>query len=222
MKGPFKVWKDVYLVGSFDVTHPADCSIYLVNCIDRLALIDTGAGLSFAKIVSNIELLGFDPQNLNTVILTHAHIDHIGSAWQFRQKYNARIIAHELDAAAIESGAGTGAEQYGVDYHPCTVDTKLNKTETPEKFGPYEFHFLHIPGHTPGSAAVYVDMEKRVLFGQDIHGPYFLSGADPALAKESLGKLLALEADILCEGHFGIIQPKKAVKEYIEGYLRRM
>jgi len=33
-------------------------------------------------------------------------------------------------------------------------------------------------------------------------------------------KLLALEADILCEGHFGIFQPKENVKRYINGYLK--
>jgi hypothetical protein len=32
-------------------------------------------------------------------------------------------------------------------------------------------------------------------------------------------KLLALEADILCEGHFGIFQPKARVAAYIRGYL---
>jgi hypothetical protein len=33
-------------------------------------------------------------------------------------------------------------------------------------------------------------------------------------------KLLALEADILCEGHFGIFQPKESVERYIKGYLK--
>jgi len=33
--------------------------------------------------------------------------------------------------------------------------------------------------------------------------------------------LLDLEADILCEGHFGIYQPAGAVKKYIQGYLQR-
>ena len=34
-------------------------------------------------------------------------------------------------------------------------------------------------------------------------------------------KLIELEADILCEGHFGIYSPASAVKKYIEGYLRQ-
>lgn len=66
-------------------------------------------------------------------------------------------------------------------------------------------------------------MDKRVLFGQDIHGPYYIAwGADPVRAVASLQKLLGLEADILCEGHFGIYQPGSEVTRYIEGYLSQL
>ncbi len=218
MNKPFRVWEDVYLVGSAELTHPADCSVYLVDCSD-LVLIDAGAGLTFERLVTNVESLGFDSNRLRAVILTHAHIDHIGSVWQLHREFGAQVIAHELDAEAIESGVGVGAEFYGVPYHPCPVGMKLKGPEDSLRYGPHELRVLHIPGHTPGSVAVYVDMGKRVLFGQDVHGPYFLPGADPAQAKASLQKLLDLQADILCEGHFGIFQPKDAVKKYIESYM---
>jgi glyoxylase-like metal-dependent hydrolase (beta-lactamase superfamily II) len=76
------------------------------------------------------------------------------------------------------------------------------------------------PGHTPGSISVLVESEgKKVLFGQDLHGPFnegFLS--DLQDYQVSMQKLLDLEADILCEGHFGIFQPGSQVKKYIEKY----
>ena len=121
-------------------------------------------------------------------------------------------------AGAIETGKDVGAQFYGVTYKPCTVDTKLKNPQETLRYGSYALKVLHIPGHTTGSIAVYVDMEKRVLFGQDIHGPYFLKGSDPKQAKISLQKLIDLEADILCEGHFGIYQTAEEVKRYIEGY----
>ena len=98
----------------------------------------------------------------------------------------------------------------------------LKGSEETLKYSKYEIKLLHIPGHTPGSIAVYVDMEKRVLFGQDIHGPYFLKRADPKQAKISLQKLVELEADILCEGHFGIYETAADVKKYIEGYANNL
>jgi glyoxylase-like metal-dependent hydrolase (beta-lactamase superfamily II) len=58
---------------------------------------------------------------------------------------------------------------------------------------------------------------KKVLFGQDLHGPFssgFLS--DLHDYQDSMQKLLDLEADILCEGHFGVFKPAEEVRKYIE------
>jgi len=91
-------------------------------------------------------------------------------------------------------------------------------------FGRYQLTTIHIPGHTPGSIAVYLDIDnQRILFGQDIHGPYIPQwGGNPPQAKVSLQKLIDLKADILCEGHFGIYEPASAVEKYIKGYLDRL
>ena len=220
MQQPFRVWKDIYIIGNAEISHPYDCCIYLLN-LGNLVIIDSGAGLSFEKIVSNIERLGFDPKKLKTVLATHAHIDHIGSLRRFQEKYRSQIIAHELDADAIESGIGIAAEAYGVDYLPCTVDTRISGDEQTFKFRDHKLNIVHIPGHTPGSVAAYIDIDgKRVLFGQDIHGPYLPEwGADRELAVASLQKLIDLKADILCEGHFGVYQPAEEVRRYIEYYM---
>ena len=221
MNQPFCVYKDVYQVGGSDISHPADCAVYLIDCGD-LVLIDAGAGPSYDRLVDNIETLGFNPKKLKTVIATHRHIDHIGSLWQFKKEFGAQIIAHQLDAEGIEKGLNTAAELYDIEYQPCTIDIKIDDAETSFAYGNHELNIIHIPGHTAGGIAVYVDMEVRVLFGQDVHGPYSLPGADRSQAKQSLQKLIDLNADILCEGHFGIYQSKEKVRAYINSYLLRL
>jgi len=215
-----RVCKDVYMVGGAELSHPYDCCVYLLEVGD-LVLVDSGAGKSFDKLVSNIERLGFDPKRLKSILVTHAHIDHIGSLHQFREVFGIQVIAHQLDANAIEQGGAVAAEAYGVDYTPCHVDLRVQASEESLQFGSHELRVIHIPGHTPGSMAAYLDMDnKRVLFGQDIHGPYNPQwGADPAQAKLSLQKLVELKADILCEGHFGIYQSAAAVERYIQRYI---
>ena len=68
----------------------------------------------------------------------------------------------------------------------------------------------------------YTDSEgKKILFGQDIHGPFmpeFNSNIEDWRA--SMKEVLALRADILCEGHFGVFKGKDAVKQFINGQLR--
>ena len=223
MSKPFRVYQDIYIIGSSEISHPHDCCVYLIN-VGELILIDSGAGRSFDRLVDNILALGLAPKKISTVIVTHCHIDHVGALAKFKQKYGAKIIAHELDAEAIETGKGTGAELYGVSYEPCHVDIKLEKAEEKLVFGGQEFTAIHIPGHTRGSIAIYADKGgKRILFGQDIHGPYdAMWGGEPEKAIISLQKLINLKVDILCEGHFGIYQPANEVKDYIEGYLRQL
>jgi len=223
MDEPFCIYRDIYLIGSAGMSHPYDCCVYLID-VGELVLIDSGAGKSFDSLVDNILALGLAPEKITTVIVTHCHIDHVGSLAKFKQKYGAKIIAHSLDAEAIEMGKGVGAEAYGVDYEPCRVDVKLQGAEQKLVFGEQEFTAIHIPGHTRGSIALYADMGgKRILFGQDIHGPYSaMWGGEPEKTISSLQKLIDLKADILCEGHFGIYQPAGEVKHYIEGYLRQL
>jgi len=220
--GSREVTKDIYLVGGDGFTDPRDCAVYLLN-LGELVMIDAGAGAGYDAIVSNIEQLGLDPAKLTTIILTHCHIDHIGGATRFREAFGCRIIMHELDAAPVEQGDGrmTAATWYRLRFPPMPVDVKLQKEEERLRFGDQKVVFLHTPGHTPGSLSVYLDRgDTRVLFGQDIHGPFSGEfGSDLVAWRRSMEKLLALQADILCEGHFGVFQPKDRVAAYIEHYM---
>src|SRR5512139_1696070 len=105
---------------------------------------------------------------IKAVVETHAHIDHIGSLHRFRNEFGAKVVAHELDVEAIETGLGTGAEFYGVDYVPCKVDIILIGDEQVLRYGEQDLRAIHIPGHSPGSIAVLLEAEKKVLFGQNI------------------------------------------------------
>ena len=213
----------IYLIGGPNITSADDAAIYLIDFDSDLVMIDAGAGRSPAQIVRNIEMLGLNPANISHLILTHCHIDHIGSAPFFNERYGTKILIHELDAKAVETGDSlkTAANWYGTTFPPTKVDRKLKGSHETLKLGSEELHCLHTPGHTPGSIAVYLDRDgKRVLFGQDIHGPFNAAfGSDIEAWKKSMQTLLALNADILCEGHFGIYQPKEKACDYIERYL---
>lgn len=218
-----EIAEGIYLIGGPNVTRPEDAAVYLVDFGDELVMIDSGAGNSSSQLDRNIEMLGLKPSKLTQIILTHCHIDHIGSATYFRKKYKSEIIIHELDARALETGDSmkTAANWYGTTFPPTRVDRKLKGAHEILMFGKEDLHCLHTPGHTPGSISVYLDRAgQRILFGQDIHGPFNRAfDSDIAAWRKSMNVLLLLEADILCEGHFGIYQPKNKVRDYIERYL---
>jgi len=215
----------VWLVGGPNISMSEDATVFVIDFSGELIMIDTGAGRSARTLVRNIEGAGLDPKKISTVILTHCHIDHIGAAPYFRENYGCKLAAHELDARAIEEGDPimTAANWYETDFPPTPVDIIFKGDHEILQFGAEELHLLHTPGHTPGSMSIYLDRGgKRVLFGQDIHGPFLPSfKSDIGRWRYSMEKLLALEADILCEGHFGIFQTKEQVRKYIQGYIRQ-
>jgi len=183
-----------------------------------LVLIDAGMNLNMIKQISSH---GMRFENIQHCILTHCHIDHIGACAELSLALpGIKFYAHELDAVPIEEpghDGRTAASWYGVRYEPIKLYEKF-KTDTILSLGNYKLQCIHTPGHTPGSISILVESEgKKVLFGQDLHGPFndsFLSNLHDY--QSSMEKLLDLETDILCEGHFGIFQPGNQVRHYIE------
>ena len=217
-----EVHEGVYLVGSPDLTASEDCCVYLLDLGD-LVMIDAGAGKSASALLENIEALGLGRRPLAAIVATHCHVDHIGGIPLLRERTGCQVIAHEQDARAMETGDSlkTAAEWYNVTLPPTPVDYKLTEVREVLKFEKGEILCLHTPGHTPGSISIILDHNgKRILFGQDIHGPFAEAfGSDLAAWRKSMEVLLRLKADILCEGHFGVYRPEEEVERYIRKYM---
>jgi glyoxylase-like metal-dependent hydrolase (beta-lactamase superfamily II) len=220
-----KICPQVYQVGGSNLSHPDDCCIYLVESEQECALIDAGAGKGTERVLGNIAKCGFSASNIRYIIVTHGHIDHIGGLKELQSKTGAQIVAPALELDAVEKGDPrlTAASWYGIDYQPVKVDHIIRQDSETLQLGQMELVFLHTPGHTPGSISILCQCAGlKVLFGQDIHGPFNREwGSDIDQWRRSMERLLELEADILCEGHFGIFEPAHQVRQYIESYLRR-
>jgi glyoxylase-like metal-dependent hydrolase (beta-lactamase superfamily II) len=219
---PFKVVEGVYQVGGAEITAPEDCAVYLLD-LGAPVLIDAGAGGNPKALVRSLELLGYSPGDLKALVLTHAHIDHAGGASFLVEKYGLPVYAHHLEADVLEEGdeRRSAATFYGMPLRPCKVSHRLEGEggDIPLGFSP--LHWIHTPGHTPGSISLWAQAGMhKVLFAQDVHGPFYQAfGSDLDQWEASMRKLLQLEADVLCEGHFGIFRPAGEVRSYIEYYL---
>jgi glyoxylase-like metal-dependent hydrolase (beta-lactamase superfamily II) len=212
----------IYKIAGPDLTDNRDCNVYLIET-DELVMIDSGFGANSQALVDNISEVGLNPADVTTIILTHCHIDHIrGAAW-FRNRFGSRLVMHEFDANIVEQGDNrlTAAFCFEVQFEPLPIDVKLTGAEGLLTVGGEEICWVHTPGHSAGSISVYLDSEgNRILFGQDIGAPLLPEfDCDPVAWFASMEKLLALNADVLCDGHSGIYQPKEAVRRYIEHFV---
>jgi len=211
-----EVFKNVYHVGD------SGCSVFMVDTQSEegLVLIDCGMSLGMIK---RIKKVGLNPMDIKHCILTHMHIDHIAVCSDLKQ-FNSKVnfYAHNLDADAIEEEGHdreTVASWYSIKYKPIKLAKRFREDEILH-LGKYDFECIHTPGHTPGSISILIEIEGiKILFGQDLHGPIIPGISNFTDYQNSLRKLLNLNADILCEGHFGIYSPADSVRQYIKGYI---
>lgn len=223
MQKPHQICDRVYMVGGPDITDGRDCCVYLVDGGEELALIDSGLGYSCQEILNNITKMGLDISLLKFVLATHGHIDHIGGL-HYLQSRGIKVACHELEKDAIAEGLSylTAEAYYGVKYKPVSIDVVLSGDTPDLHVGDLILRCPLTPGHTPGGISPYLDIDgTRILFGQDIHGPFDDSwGSDMVKWEASMNMLLGLNADILCEGHFGVYRPASQVRKYIERHMR--
>jgi len=218
-----KITSEIFGVGGGSLTSPEDAAVYLIKFGDETALVDAGCGFATERLFANIRKCGTDPQQIKHLLITHCHFDHTGGAAELRQRIGLSVAAHELDATFLEEGNNrvTAAKWYGARIDPCIVDRKISGPGGEILLGGRKIEALHAPGHSPGSLVYLTESDgKKVLFAQDVHGPIdpsFLSNFDDY--QESLKMLLAIGADILCEGHFGVYRGKTEVSEFIRQFI---
>ncbi len=221
---PQPVAPGVFVVGGPAITDPADCLVYAVDGGTEVALIDCGAGASALQILRNLEEVGLGDRPLGLLVLTHRHVDHVGGAPAIVDRASPRVACHALDAGALvrPDPVSTASSWYGVRLPPIPVDPVLEGEEGTIPLGGTELRWIHTPGHTPGSIAVYVDTPAgRVAFAQDVHGPFLPEfGSDLDRWTASMERLLALRPDVLCEGHYGVLRPRDRVERFVRDHLR--
>lgn len=223
-----RLTENVYLVGGgtlgFGLSHELDCHVYLVNGGSEMGLIDAGAGVTIDPILRNIQFDGLDPAKLKYILLTHAHADHAGGAFEWRKRFGVAIAASREAAEYVRQGdeerislaiAKRGGF-YPADYvfRACPVEHVLAEGDV-FKIGNFELKVLETPGHCSGMLSYLLqEGERRILFSGDTvfhDGKLLITNVwDCDLQKyvRSVEKLAAQEVDALLPGHLTIALQK--------------
>jgi glyoxylase-like metal-dependent hydrolase (beta-lactamase superfamily II) len=206
----------------------AHSNVYLLVEGNELIVIDTGTPGNAKKIVSYVQKIGRQPSNVSTIILTHCHMDHVGSAKELKDLTNAKVAVHAEDADYV-SGKKPLPKPKNVLFRAGSFFVKLTPVQPDiifkdnDKIG--QLTIIHTPGHTLGSIAL-LDEAKKVLFAGDalrFDGKQLSSSPeqftlDMVKAKKSIGKLASLSFDIMLCGHGEVLKPNasEVVKKYHE------
>jgi hydroxyacylglutathione hydrolase len=187
---------------------------YLVIGEEETLVIDTGMPGNAKRIAVYVERLGKNLSDIKFIILTHADIDHIGSAAELKRMTGARLAIHADDAPILRGKQSfkTIRGPLGfifklamslMRYHPIEPDIILSADSEIKGF-----RIIHVPGHTNGSICVY--KPGNVIFVGDAlrsnssgnpKPPSRLASLDKAKARASLITISALDFETLLPGH---------------------
>ena len=206
-----KVIGDIHLVdGTF-------ANVYLIRRGEKLLVVDAGLPGEYEKVLRYIEKLGHLPEDVETIIVTHAHHDHVGSLKDLKDATGANIAAHKDEVPYLK-----GEKTFRSEIEPVDVEIKLNDGD--EVHG---LKVIHSPGHTPGSICL-LDLKTKALFVGDLvmeeNGkleeiPHHYS-LDPMKNREAIRRLLDIDFVHLLPSHGKPIlnEGKEKLRELVERF----
>ncbi len=199
-------------------------NLYLIVDEDGLTLIDAGFGRNGGKALRAITELGYAPQDLKRILITHCDGDHVGGVKALKARTGARTYASPAEAAAMAAGHSSremrqdtlGGRLFRVvgflfAFVPAPADETLSDGMVLPVSG--GLRVISTPGHTPGHMSFYAPAEGILFSGDSIITQggklHISSGAntwDEMKAVESARVQAALGATIICSGHGPVIR----------------
>jgi glyoxylase-like metal-dependent hydrolase (beta-lactamase superfamily II) len=149
-------------------------NIFCLGSNKEYTLIDTGIFMKTKYLIQELIESNYKLQNLKYIVLTHCHCDHIGGVKELLDNSNAKVVAHKKDVPyilqeTIIDGPYKGMmieEQKTMKYLNCVVprvDIQLENDSIVDTL-----QVINVPGHTPGSIALYENDKKYMFFGDVI------------------------------------------------------
>lgn len=145
--------------------------IFLIQVKHGYALIDTGIPFQEERIIRAFKSLGVELKDIQAIILTHGHLDHIGCLGFLQERTGAPVICHRSLAGTLAKGGYEKAVPrvlvwkvlnrplsalLGQRLRPVTAHYIVEESFDLRAFG-LTGSILHTPGHSPGSCSLLLD-----------------------------------------------------------------
>jgi glyoxylase-like metal-dependent hydrolase (beta-lactamase superfamily II) len=202
-------------------------NVYFLEESGDITIIDAGLSGMWNEIPGELAAMGRSLEDVRALVLTHAHVDHVGFAERLRRERRVPVSVHELDAKLARGEESPKNQTMGrigpavlrfiwfALTHGALRNMKIAEVAT---FGdgatldvPGAPLVIHVPGHSEGSAVLHVP-SRDVAFVGDAFATYnVVSGAtgpqiapfssDVPQARASLARLERIDAGLMLPGH---------------------
>ncbi|MBD3414778.1 MAG: MBL fold metallo-hydrolase [Candidatus Aminicenantes bacterium] len=199
-------------------------------------LIDAGVPGRIQKFEKRLKDLQIDPEDINAIIITHCHWDHVGCLKGLKELTGAKVMVHQNEKDLLEKGTlkiPPPVTRWGKTMHFLlkgmgrTMSTEPNKVDviigdeglSLEEYGiPGDIIFT--PGHSLGSISIVLDSGDAFVgdsamnkFPLTIKPNLPIFAEDEAALKESWKKLIRKGAKIVYPGHGGPFSVEKVIEK---------
>jgi glyoxylase-like metal-dependent hydrolase (beta-lactamase superfamily II) len=220
---PPEVADRVYRLGSGWV------NFYLIVEDDAVTMVDAGYPGYHDKVAQALDALGLGPGAITSVLVTHHHVDHVGTAERVRSEGSGRVFAAEEDVPVIrgERRSRLPPGFYRQAWHPSMVRFLAHTVSVGGASYPPVSEvalvdegrvdvagrprIVRTPGHTEGHYSVLLDERGVLLCGDAMVNLDYATGRwgprlhrfndDRARARASLDRLGSLDAGVVLFGH---------------------
>lgn len=188
-----------------------NCNTYLVGREGKI-LIDPGHAQFFGNVEQQMKSDGFDPANVELILVTHSHPDHFEAVDLFFDK-PVKIGLSEPEEVFLEKVGPDFARMMGLAMPKYRID--LHLAEGDLSFAGIDFQVFMTPGHSPGHLCFYWP-ERKTLFSGDLIfdqgvGRTDFPGGDGALLKQSILRMAELDMELILSGHGDMVQGKDKI-----------
>ncbi len=231
------VTDDIFLISPPDHMWPNSANVYVIKDSGGFSMIDVGCGKvgSLERLMDALSRLDLTFGDLHTLVLSHAHPDHMGAAGGLLKRCNPDVIIHTDDACQardprrlnITFDIEFAQKNYGdirdgdfkisdvlrffIDFG-CPMSSVEPKRAIREgdfvRLGRHNFEVIHTPGHSPGHISLY-DGETGILYGGDLVGEvvawYTPTSGGVTGYLESLKKMEEKKPKMILPSHGGVI-----------------
>jgi len=200
---------------------------YLIDTPEGITLIDAGLPGHRQDLRRELRAIGKTEAAIRGLILTHGDSDHIGFAERLRSAHGVPVFVHSGDAVRVRTGEKAKVSTppmrigpairffaYGLrknGLRPTYVREVTEISDGDVLDLPGSPKIIGLPGHSPGSVAIHVEIADAVFVGDALTTRHVLTGRvgpqpapftdDPDMALSSLERLAGLKASWVLPGH---------------------
>lgn len=189
-------------------SYPPNCNTYLIDG-EKKIIIDPGLSQLFDNIGREMIKLNIAMGDIDVVIATHGHPDHLDALPLFRKP--TLFAINEIEYTFIEQSAG---HYFNLSKPDFFLDEGILQ------IGEHEFQIIFTPGHSPGSICLYWPTPKALFTGDLVFnrsiGRSDLPGGDADVMKDSIKKIKDLDCEYLLPGHGDMLIGRDVIKANFE------